>query len=97
MRPCSLFAPHRILADLSLLTTEVVGHEIVGEVVRVGSEVTHVKVGDIAGVGAQNDSCLKCSQCKNDREPYCDEGQTGTYNGVYQRNENSKGAKSYGG
>ena len=29
----------------------VTGHELLGEVVRVGSKVTHVKVGDIAGVG----------------------------------------------
>lgn len=29
----------------------------------------------MVGVGAQNDSCLECSQCKNDREPYCDDGQ----------------------
>ena len=31
---------------------QVVGHEIVGEAVRVGSEVKHVKVGDIVGVSA---------------------------------------------
>jgi alcohol dehydrogenase (NADP+) len=30
----------------------VVGHEIVGTVVRVGSKVTEFRVGDIVGVGA---------------------------------------------
>jgi len=75
---------------------QVVGHEIVGKAVRVGSEVKHVKVGDIVGVGAQSDSCRECVQCKQNREVYCDLGQTGTYNGIYQRGE-GKGDKSYGG
>ncbi|BGP35910.1 hypothetical protein JCM10296v2_007762 [Rhodotorula toruloides] len=76
---------------------QVVGHEILGEAVRVGSKVKHVKVGDIVGVGAQNDSCLECGQCKNNREQYCDVGQVGTYNGKYFREGPGKGAKSYGG
>ncbi|TNY20180.1 chaperonin 10-like protein [Rhodotorula diobovata] len=76
---------------------QVVGHEILGEVIRVGSKVTHVKVGDIAGVGAQSDSCLECGQCRKNREPYCDQGQTGTYAGTYKRDGPGKGAKSYGG
>ena len=36
--------------QLTLLILRVVGHEIVGEVVRVGSKVTHVKVGDIVSL-----------------------------------------------
>lgn len=43
------------------------GHEIVGIAVKVGSEVTHIKEGDMVGVGAQNDSCLECGQCKVSR------------------------------
>ena len=58
--------------------------------------MTHVKVGDLVGVGAQNDSCRDCVQCKAHREPYCDEGQVGTYNGVYKRGA-GKGDKSFGG
>lgn len=47
----------------------VTGHEIVGVAVKVGSKVSHVKVGDIVGVGAQCDSCGECSDaCKKDRE-----------------------------
>ncbi|THH04640.1 hypothetical protein EW146_g10127, partial [Bondarzewia mesenterica] len=39
----------------------VAGHEIVGEVTRVGPKVTEFKVGDRAGVGAQVSSCFDCS------------------------------------
>lgn len=86
------------IRDLSLASSiQVVGHEIVGEAVRVGKDVKHVKVGDIVGVGAQNDSCLECDYCKADREQYCEKGQVGTYNGKYYRQEVAKGAKSYGG
>ncbi|PRQ75497.1 putative alcohol dehydrogenase [Rhodotorula toruloides] len=63
---------------------QVVGHEIVGEVVRAGSEVKARQ--------AQNDSCLECVQCK-----YCDENLVGTYNGRYSREGPGKGPKSYGG
>ena len=61
-----------------------------------GSKVSHVKQGDLVGVGAQNDSCLACGQCEAHREPYCDNGQVGTYSGIYQRGA-GKGDKSYGG
>ncbi|KAH8113050.1 GroES-like protein [Phellopilus nigrolimitatus] len=49
----------------------VVGHEIVGTAVRVGSQVSGIKVGDRVGVGAQIASCYSCKQCKNDKEHYC--------------------------
>ena len=55
--------------DMSKLYPQVVGHEIVGKVVRVGKDVKHLKEGDIAGVGAQCDSCLECQQCKNRSSP----------------------------
>jgi len=73
----------------------VVGHEIVGTVVRVGSKAEGgFKVGDRVGVGAQSMSCLRpdCDECSNDCENYCQNGQTGTYNGKYR-----DGSKSYGG
>ncbi|TDO73254.1 putative zinc-type alcohol dehydrogenase-like protein [Flavobacterium chryseum] len=57
------------------------GHEIVGRVTRVGSEVTKLKVGDLAGVGCLVDSCHTCESCKQDLEQYCLNGFTGTYNG----------------
>ncbi len=57
------------------------GHEIVGRVTKVGTEVTKLKVGDLAGVGCMVDSCHECDSCKHDLEQYCLNGMTGTYNG----------------
>lgn len=57
------------------------GHEIVGRITKVGSEVTKFKVGDLAGVGCIVDSCGHCNSCKHDLEQYCENGFTGTYNG----------------
>lgn len=48
-----------------------VGHEVIGKVVKVGSKVTTLKVGDRAGVGAQVWACLECDRCKSDNENYC--------------------------
>lgn len=49
----------------------IVGHEIVGNVTRVGDNVSDIKVGDIVGVGAQRGSCLTCRACKDGHENYC--------------------------
>jgi uncharacterized zinc-type alcohol dehydrogenase-like protein len=57
------------------------GHEIVGKITRVGSDVTKFKVGDLAGVGCIVDSCGTCESCKQDLEQYCHTGFVGTYNG----------------
>lgn len=58
----------------------VVGHEIVGEAVKVGKEVEGIKLGDRVGVGAQSDSCLKgdCEDCEDGRENQCQKGMVGT-------------------
>jgi uncharacterized zinc-type alcohol dehydrogenase-like protein len=56
------------------------GHEIVGRVTNIGSEITKFKVGDLAAVGCLVDSCRTCSSCKEDLEQYCLNGATGTYN-----------------
>lgn len=56
------------------------GHEIVGRVARVGSDVKKFKVGDIAGVGCMVDSCRTCPQCKAGDEQYCATMPTFTYN-----------------
>lgn len=58
------------------------GHEIVGKVTKVGSEVSKLKVGDFAAVGCIIDSCKTCDSCKQDLEQYCLNGFTGTYNGT---------------
>lgn len=62
------------------------GHEIVGHVVKTGSQVKKFKVGDTAGVGVMIDSCRACKPCSNKMEQYCVEGMTGTYNG-YERDK----------
>ena len=56
------------------------GHEIVGRVAAVGSEVKGFKVGDMAGVGCMVDSCRSCSECKDDLEQFCAKGAVFTYN-----------------
>ncbi|WP_310558152.1 NAD(P)-dependent alcohol dehydrogenase [Flavobacterium sp.] len=68
--------------DWGMTTYPVVpGHEIVGKITKVGSEVTHLKVGDIAAVGCLVDSCRTCSSCEKDLEQYCLNGWVGTYGG----------------
>ncbi|WP_251278026.1 alcohol dehydrogenase catalytic domain-containing protein, partial [Enterobacter hormaechei] len=69
------------------------GHEIIGRVTEVGSNVTRFKVGDHAGVGCMVDSCRHCDACQHDLEQYCAEGATWTYNG----RERETGAPTYGG
>jgi alcohol dehydrogenase (NADP+) len=56
------------------------GHEIVGHVTAVGSEVTGFKVGDAVGVGCMVDSCQHCDSCEEGLEQFCENGFTGTYN-----------------
>jgi len=47
------------------------GHEIVGRVVSVGSEVKSFKAGDLAGVGCMVDSCGVCPDCNDHQEQFC--------------------------
>jgi uncharacterized zinc-type alcohol dehydrogenase-like protein len=47
------------------------GHEIVGRVARVGSEVTKFKPGDLAAVGCMVDSDGTCPECKAGLEQFC--------------------------
>jgi len=39
------------------------GHEIVGRVIEIGSQVSKFKVGGLIGVGVFVDSCRKCASC----------------------------------
>ena len=57
----------------------VVGHEIAGRVVQVGSAVTKFKVGDYAGVGCMVNSCGECINCLNNQEQYCLDRAVWTY------------------
>jgi alcohol dehydrogenase (NADP+) len=69
------------------------GHEIVGRVTAVGSDVKRFKVGDIAAVGCMVDSDRSCPNCQAGLEQYCDTGFTGTYNSP----DKHLGGMTYGG
>jgi len=68
------------------------GHEIVGVVEAVGSEVTKYQVGDRVGVGCMVNSCRTCASCQEGEEQYCESGMVGTYNGT-----DRDGTITYGG
>jgi alcohol dehydrogenase (NADP+) len=70
------------------------GHEIVGRVRAVGSDVTKFKVGELAGVGCMVDSCGQCPSCSASEEQYCEtSGFVGTYNGP----DEQMGGHTFGG
>uniref|UniRef100_A0A0C9QR47 TSA: Wollemia nobilis Ref_Wollemi_Transcript_13217_1318 transcribed RNA sequence n=1 Tax=Wollemia nobilis TaxID=56998 RepID=A0A0C9QR47_9CONI len=58
------------------------GHEIVGIVKEVGSNVTHFKVGDHVGVGTYVNSCQECEYCNEKMEVNCVKGSVFTFNGI---------------
>jgi uncharacterized zinc-type alcohol dehydrogenase-like protein len=62
------------------------GHEIVGKVVKVGSDVIKFKEGDLAGIGCLVDSCRECRNCKEGLEQFCEKGATATYNSPEKKN-----------
>lgn len=57
------------------------GHEIVGRVTAVGTDVADFAIGDIVAVGCMVDSCQHCPSCTEGLEQYCENGMVGTYNG----------------
>src|SRR2546429_952995 len=69
------------------------GHEIVGRVTRVGSQVKRFKTGELAAVGCFVDSCRVCSSCKEGSEQYCEIHLVQTYNGT----EKDEKTPTYGG
>jgi uncharacterized zinc-type alcohol dehydrogenase-like protein len=69
------------------------GHEIVGRVVAVGSEVGKFRVGDLAAIGCLVDSCRSCDACQAGQEQACEKRATPTYGG-YERETNRP---TYGG
>ncbi|KAH8519652.1 hypothetical protein H0E87_001174 [Populus deltoides] len=67
------------------------GHEIVGIVTKIGSNVKKFKVDDQVGVGVLVNSCKSCEYCDQDLENYCPK-MIFTYNA-----QNHDGTKTYGG
>jgi uncharacterized zinc-type alcohol dehydrogenase-like protein len=68
------------------------GHEIVGRVAAVGSEVTKYKEGDLVGVGCLVDSDRTCPKCEEGLEQFCP-GMTLTYGSP----DKHTGGVTYGG
>lgn len=74
---------HQAKNDLGMSRYPMVpGHEVVGEVVEVGSDVTKYKVGDKVGVGVIVGCCRNCNPCKMEEEQYCNK-KIWSYNDVY--------------
>lgn len=70
------------------------GHEIVGRIIKVGSNVKKFKVGETVGVGCMVDACGTCNQCHTGHEQFCEKGETVfTYNAL----ERDKKTPTYGG
>jgi len=73
---------HTVRNDWGGTTYPIVpGHEIIGRVVEVGSQVTKFKPGDHVGVGCLVDSCRECPECEHGLEQYCPSAVY-TYGGV---------------
>src|SRR3954464_10574234 len=70
------------------------GHEIVGVVAEVGSDVTKHRVGDRVGVGCMVNSCGECTNCRNGDEQYCLEGMVPTYAGTDRDGTTTQGGYS---
>ena len=66
-------------SDLSMLNNDwemaeyplVPGHEIVGKIGAVGDRVTHLKPGQIVGLGWFSKSCMTCSECMSGNHNLC--------------------------
>ena len=66
-------------SDLSMINNEwgmsqyplVPGHEIVGEVVNIGSDVKGVAIGDKVGMGWFSESCMHCHECMDGSHNLC--------------------------
>jgi len=73
---------HQVKNEWGLSTYPMVpGHEIVGKVSEIGSQVTQFKVGDKVGIGCFVDSCRNCDACHRGLEQHC-KSVMYTYNGI---------------
>ncbi|XP_050210510.1 probable cinnamyl alcohol dehydrogenase [Mercurialis annua] len=82
---------HQAKNDLGMSRYPMVpGHEVVGEVVEVGSEVTKFRVGDTVGVGVLVGCCRDCLPCNTEIEQYCNK-KIWSYNDVYTDGKPTQG------
>ncbi|KAF5178156.1 alcohol dehydrogenase [Thalictrum thalictroides] len=70
------------------------GHEIVGTVKEVGSNVHRFKIGDHVGVGTYVNSCRECDYCNEGLEIHCEKGSVFTFNGIDVDGTTTKGGYS---
>ncbi|KAF8412899.1 hypothetical protein HHK36_000871 [Tetracentron sinense] len=70
------------------------GHEIVGIVKEVGSNVHRFKIGDHVGVGTYVNSCKDCEYCNDRLENYCWKRAISTFNRVDEDGTITKGGYS---
>lgn len=70
-------------SDLSMLNNEwgmsayplVAGHEVVGRISAVGEVVSHLKTGQVVGLGWHSDYCKVCSSCGSGDHNLCNKAQ----------------------
>ncbi|CAE6428406.1 unnamed protein product [Rhizoctonia solani] len=75
----------------------VVGHEIAGVAIRVGSvaaQKTGIKAGDHVGIGPRCNACGACGPCTSNNENYCTNGPVDTYNDYHTDGTMSQGGYS---
>ncbi len=88
---------HTVRGDWGPQTYPLVpGHEIVGTVAEVGSDVTKFAVGERVGVGCMVNSCGECTSCTADEEQYCERGAIFTYGGTDRDGTMTQGGYSTG-
>jgi len=47
------------------------GHEVIGHVVAVGSDVKDLQIGDVVGYGGRRENCEKCEYCQKGYDNLC--------------------------
>ena len=71
-------------SDLSMIDNEwgisqyplVPGHEVVGTISSVGENVSHLKVGDVVGLGWHSGYCMTCDSCLSGDHNLCSSAQS---------------------
>jgi len=71
-------------SDLSMIDNDwrasqyplIAGHEAIGTVTQIGSNVKNLKLGQVVGVGWSSESCMHCSPCLSGAQQRCTQGVT---------------------
>lgn len=78
VRACGVCRTDLHIADGELSNPKlplILGHEIVGEVIRLGAEVEGLQVGERVGIPWLGSTCGECSYCRSGRENLCDQAK----------------------